>query len=90
MSREVAEACEKINWAGVEEVCNVQCTMCKQCAMCNMQCAICNVQCLQSFLTTKTFQVIVAVRPWIRVDGTLNRRVLDRLLGATLGIVMQV
>ena len=23
MSREVAEACEKINWAGVEEVCNV-------------------------------------------------------------------
>ena len=53
MSREVAEACEKINWAGVEEV-------------------------------------IVAVRPWIRVDGTLNRRVLDRLLGAALGIVMQV
>ena len=52
MSREVAEACEKINWAGVEEV-------------------------------------IVAVRPWIRVDGTLNRRVLDRLLGAALGIVMQ-
>merc|ERR1712013_672591 len=35
MSREVAEACEKINWAGVEEV-------------------------------------VVAVRPWIRVDGTLN------------------
>ena len=38
----------------------------------------------------KNFKVIVAVRPWIRVDGTLNRRVLDRLLGAALGIVMQV
>ena len=35
-------------------------------------------------------QVVVAVRPWIRVDGTLNRRVLDRLLGAALGIIMQV
>ena len=34
--------------------------------------------------------MVVAVRPWIRVDGTLNRRVLDRLLGAALGIIMQV
>ena len=29
------------------------------------------------------------VRPWIRVDGTLNRRVLDRTLGAILGYIMQ-
>ena len=28
-------------------------------------------------------------RPWIRVDGTLNRKVLDRMLGAVLGCVMQ-
>ena len=59
--------------------------------------------------------MLVAVRPWVRVDGTLNRwdgslfpydcyqllklqsviqatycrRVLDRLLGAALGLVMQ-
>ena len=52
MSREVKEACEKINWGKVEEV-------------------------------------LVAVKPWIRVDGTLNRRVLDRLLGAMLGVIMQ-
>ena len=52
MSREVQEACDKINWASVEEV-------------------------------------LVTIRPWIRVDGTLNRRVLDRLLGAMLGVVMQ-
>ena len=29
------------------------------------------------------------LRPWVRVDGTLNRRVLDRTLGAILGYVMQ-
>ena len=29
------------------------------------------------------------LRPWIRVDGTLNRRVLDRTLGAILGYAMQ-
>jgi len=52
MSREVQEACERINWGSVEEV-------------------------------------LVTIRPWIRVDGTLNRRVLDRLLGAMLGVVMQ-
>jgi len=34
-------------------------------------------------------EVLVKIRPWIRVDGTLNRRVLDRLLGAVLGAVMQ-
>ena len=53
MSREVQEACEKINWGSVKEV-------------------------------------LVTIRPWIRVDGTLNRRVLDRLLGAMLGVVMQL
>lgn len=52
MSREVKEACDKINWGKVEEV-------------------------------------LVAMKPWIRVDGTLNRRVLDRLLGAMLGVIMQ-
>lgn len=52
MSREVQEACDRINWGSVEEV-------------------------------------LVAIRPWIRVDGTLNRRVLDRLLGAVLGVSMQ-
>ena len=25
-------------------------------------------------------EVLVRIRPWIRVDGTLNRRVLDRYL----------
>merc|ERR1711981_688826 len=29
------------------------------------------------------------LRPWVRVDGTLNRRVLDRTLGAILGYIMQ-
>merc|ERR1719186_1931474 len=52
LSREVAEAVDKIDWEGVEEV-------------------------------------LVNVRPWIRVDGSLNRRVLDRLLGAVLGTIMQ-
>ena len=52
MTREVQEACNKINWGKVEEV-------------------------------------LVVIKPWIRVDGTLNRRVLDRLLGAMLGVIMQ-
>jgi general transcription factor 3C polypeptide 1 len=29
--------------------------------------------------------VHVVIRPWIKIDGTLNRRVLDRLLGSVLG-----
>lgn len=29
--------------------------------------------------------MFVKVRPWIKIDGTLNRRVLDRLLGSVLG-----
>lgn len=28
------------------------------------------------------------LRPWFRVDGSLNRRVLDKLLGSVLGHVM--
>jgi hypothetical protein len=28
-------------------------------------------------------------QPWVRVDGTLNRRVLDGLLGVMLRVVMQ-
>ena len=52
MTREVQEACDKINWGRVEEV-------------------------------------LVSIRPWVRVDGTLNRRVLDRLVGAMLGVIMQ-
>ena len=31
----------------------------------------------------------VLLKPWIRLDGSLNRRVLDRLLGAVLCYVMQ-
>ena len=27
----------------------------------------------------------VLLRPWLRIDGSLNRRVFDRLLGAVLG-----
>ncbi|XP_047490563.1 general transcription factor 3C polypeptide 1-like isoform X2 [Penaeus chinensis] len=34
-------------------------------------------------------QISVAVRPWVRLNGTLNRRVLDRLLGAVLNLVME-
>ena len=32
---------------------------------------------------------VLVTRPWVRVDGTLNRRVLDGLLGAVLKVVMQ-
>jgi hypothetical protein len=52
MSHDVADAVDRVDWGGVEEV-------------------------------------LVTVRPWVRVDGTLNRRVLDRLLGAALGLAMQ-
>ena len=31
----------------------------------------------------------MAVRPWVRLNGTLNRRVVDRLLGAVLCLVME-
>ncbi|XP_066978990.1 LOW QUALITY PROTEIN: general transcription factor 3C polypeptide 1 [Macrobrachium rosenbergii] len=34
-------------------------------------------------------QISVAVRPFVRLDGTLNRRVLDRLLGAVLSLIME-
>nr|XP_053655576.1 uncharacterized protein LOC128704454 [Cherax quadricarinatus] len=34
-------------------------------------------------------EINVAVRPWVRLNGTLNRRVLDRLLGAVLSLVME-
>ncbi|KAK7075976.1 General transcription factor 3C polypeptide 1, partial [Halocaridina rubra] len=34
-------------------------------------------------------QISVAVRPWVRLNGTLNRRVLDRLLGAVLSVIME-
>ncbi len=32
---------------------------------------------------------MVLVKPWIRIDGSLNRRVLDRLLGAVLSHILQ-
>ncbi|XP_014245478.1 general transcription factor 3C polypeptide 1 isoform X2 [Cimex lectularius] len=32
--------------------------------------------------------VHISIRPWIRIDGTLNHRVLDRLLGSILGHCM--
>lgn len=31
----------------------------------------------------------MAVRPWVRLNGTLNRRVVDRMLGAVLCLVME-
>ena len=34
-------------------------------------------------------QISVTVRPWVRLNGTLNRRVLDRLLGAVLSLIME-
>lgn len=34
-------------------------------------------------------QVAVSLRPWIRICGTLNRRVLDRMLGTTLFLVLE-
>nr|XP_045612135.1 general transcription factor 3C polypeptide 1-like isoform X1 [Procambarus clarkii] len=34
-------------------------------------------------------EISVAVRPWVRLNGTLNRRVLDRMLGAVLSLVME-
>ncbi|XP_076161731.1 general transcription factor 3C polypeptide 1 isoform X2 [Ptiloglossa arizonensis] len=34
-------------------------------------------------LTTKQ-EIRVVIKPWIRIDGALNRRVLDRMLGAVL------
>ncbi|XP_063842783.1 general transcription factor 3C polypeptide 1-like isoform X2 [Scylla paramamosain] len=34
-------------------------------------------------------RIDVAVRPWVRLNGTLNRRVVDRLLGAVLCLVME-
>ena len=37
----------------------------------------------------KVDEIDVIPRPWIKIDGNLNRRVLDRLLGAVLGHVMQ-
>jgi len=36
-------------------------------------------------LTSGTEKIHVAIRPWVRVDGSLNRRVLDRMLGSVLG-----
>ncbi|GFG28372.1 hypothetical protein Cfor_01748 [Coptotermes formosanus] len=35
-----------------------------------------------------TEKIHVAIRPWVRVDGSLNRRVLDRMLGSVLGHCM--
>eukprot|EP00094_Tigriopus_californicus_P009796 TCALIF_09445-PA protein Name:"Similar to Gtf3c1 General transcription factor 3C polypeptide 1 (Rattus norvegicus)" AED:0.03 eAED:0.04 QI:37/0.71/0.62/1/0.85/0.87/8/0/1945 len=38
---------------------------------------------------TKVEEIHIRLRPWLRIDGLLNRRVLDRLLGAVLGQIMQ-
>ena len=34
---------------------------------------------------SKVEELDVLLRPWLRIDGSLNRRVFDRLLGAVLG-----
>lgn len=40
---------------------------------------------IASFECFSTKQEIrVVIKPWIRIDGVLNRRVLDRMLGAVL------
>lgn len=39
-----------------------------------------------SFRTVE--EIKVAIRPWIRIDGVLNRKVLDRMLGAVLSYCM--
>lgn len=41
---------------------------------------------LFSFRTVE--EIKVAIRPWIRIDGVLNRKVLDRMLGAVLSYCM--
>lgn len=35
-----------------------------------------------SFRTAEEIKVVI--KPWIRIDGVLNRKVLDRMLGAVL------
>jgi len=39
-----------------------------------------------SFRTAE--QIKVVIKPWIRIDGVLNRKVLDRMLGAILSYCM--
>ncbi|XP_050686374.1 general transcription factor 3C polypeptide 1-like isoform X2 [Eriocheir sinensis] len=41
------------------------------------------------YQTSEHERIDVAVRPWVRLNGTLNRRVVDRLLGAALCLVME-
>lgn len=48
---------------------------------------VCVETCVESvynndFSTAEEIRVVM--KPWIRVDGVLNRRVLDRMLGAVL------
>ena len=33
--------------------------------------------------------LLVLVKPWVRIDGSLNRRVLDRMLGSVLSHILQ-
>ncbi|XP_071452736.1 general transcription factor 3C polypeptide 1 isoform X2 [Hetaerina americana] len=39
-------------------------------------------------LNSSENRIKVLIKPWIRVDGSLNRRVLDRFLGAVLGHIL--
>ncbi|KAG8234935.1 hypothetical protein J437_LFUL015503 [Ladona fulva] len=43
----------------------------------------------ESLEWNSTYKIKVMIRPWIRVDGSLNRRVLDRFLGSVLGHILQ-
>lgn len=47
--------------------------------MCVCVCVKCT---FNDFSTAEEIRVVM--KPWIRVDGVLNRRVLDRMLGAVL------
>ena len=38
---------------------------------------------------SKVEELDVLLRPWLRIDGSLNRRVFDRLLGAVLGLLIE-
>lgn len=40
---------------------------------------------VQTLQLSGSEKIHVAIRPWVRVDGSLNRRVLDRMLGSVLG-----
>ncbi|XP_075236331.1 general transcription factor 3C polypeptide 1 [Lycorma delicatula] len=47
-----------------------------------------NENCKKLINHNMTHHIKVKIRPWIRIDGTLNRRVLDAMLSSVLGHIM--